>query len=95
MKSESGRSLIEVIGVLAITGVMTIGALGAYKMIRTNQTRTIATEQIKQIVQDTKILLEMRGSYEGVSIEYLIKAEKQFSEYIKNDVQPPLVLPVI
>ena len=28
-------------------------------------------------------------------IEYLIKAEKQFSEYIKNDVQPPLVLPVI
>lgn len=74
MKSESGRSLIEVIGVLAITGVMTIGALGAYKMIRTNQTRTIATEQIKQIVQDTKILLEMRGSYEGVSIDYLIKA---------------------
>lgn len=28
-------------------------------------------------------------------IEYLTKAEKQFSEYIKNDVQPPLVLPVI
>lgn len=28
-------------------------------------------------------------------IEYLIKAEKQFSEYIKNDMQPPLVLPNI
>lgn len=28
-------------------------------------------------------------------IEYLIKAEKEFSEYIKNDIKPPLVLPAI
>lgn len=28
-------------------------------------------------------------------IKYLIKAEKEFSEYIKNDVKPPLVLPAI
>lgn len=28
-------------------------------------------------------------------IEYLIKAEKQFSEFIKNDMQPPLILPNI
>lgn len=28
-------------------------------------------------------------------IEYLIKAEKQFSEYVKNDMQPPLILPTI
>lgn len=28
-------------------------------------------------------------------IEFLKKAEKEFFEYIKNDMQPPLVLPVI
>lgn len=28
-------------------------------------------------------------------IEYLIKAEKEFSEYIKNVIKPPLVLPTI
>lgn len=28
-------------------------------------------------------------------IEFLKKAEKEFSEYIKNDIQPPLVLPAI
>lgn len=28
-------------------------------------------------------------------IEYLIKAEEEFSEYIKNAVKPPLVLPTI
>ena len=74
MKTESGRSLIEVIGVMAIAGIMTISALGVYKMIRTNQTRTIADAELEQIAQNTKILLEMRGTYEGVSVDYLIKA---------------------
>lgn len=74
MKMESGRSLIEVIGVMAIAGLMTISALGAYKMIRANQTRNIADAELKQIVQNVKILMEMRGSYEGVSVDYLIKA---------------------
>ncbi len=74
MKQESGRSLIEVIGVMAITGLMTVSALGVYNMIRTNQIRTIADAELEQIAQDTKLLLEMRGTYEGVSVDYLIKA---------------------
>ena len=74
MRAESGRSLIEVIGVMAITGVMTVSALGIYNMIRANQVRSIAIAEIKQVAENTKILLEMRGSYEGVSVDYLIKA---------------------
>ena len=74
MKNESGRSLIEVIGVMAITGVMTVAALGFYNMIRANQVRNIAIAEVKQIAENTKILLEMRGTYEGVSVDYLIKA---------------------
>ena len=34
MKQESGRSLIEVIGVMAIAGLMTVSALGVYNMLR-------------------------------------------------------------
>lgn len=74
MKSQSGRSLIEVIGVLAITGVMTAAALGAYRMIHANQVRSIADAELQQIAQDIKILMEMRDSYQGLSIDYLIKA---------------------
>jgi hypothetical protein len=74
MRAESGRSLIEVIGVMAITGVMTVSALGIYNMIRANQVRSIAIAEIKQLAENTKILLEMRGTYEGVSVDYLIKA---------------------
>ncbi|MFQ6702838.1 MAG: type II secretion system protein [Alphaproteobacteria bacterium] len=74
MKQESGRSLIEVIGVMAIAGLMTVSAIGVYNMLRKNQVRMIADAELEQIAQNTKMLLEMRGSYEGVSIDYLIKA---------------------
>lgn len=74
MNQESGRSLIEVIGVMAIAGLMTVSALGIYNMLRKNQVRTIANAELEQIAQDAKLLLEMRGSYAGVSIDYLIAA---------------------
>ena len=74
MKQESGRSLIETIGVMAIAGMMIVSTIGAYNMIRTNQTRTIATAELEQTVENIKILMEMRGTYEGLSIDYLIKA---------------------
>ncbi len=74
MKQESGRSLIEIIGVIAITGMMTVAALGVYNMLRANQARTIAAAELEQIAQNTKLLLEMHGSYHGVSVDYLIKA---------------------
>lgn len=83
MKTESGRSLIEVIGVMAIAGVMAVATLGVYNMVRTNQTRTIADAELEQIAHDTKLLLEMRGTYEGVSVDYLIKAGA-----LPNDVAP-------
>ncbi len=74
MSEQSGRSLIEVIGVMTIAGIMTVSALGVYNMIRTNQVRTIASSHLRQIAENTKILMEMRDSYDGVSVDYLIKA---------------------
>lgn len=74
MKHESGRSLIEVIGVMAIAGVMTVTAVKMYQVMRTNQKRTIANAELEQIAENTKLLLEMRDDYTGVSVDYLIKA---------------------
>ena len=83
MRTESGRSLIEVIGVMAIAGIMTVSAVGVYNMIRANQVRSIADAELEQIAQDTKLLMEMRGTYEGVSVDYLIKAGA-----LKSDKSP-------
>lgn len=74
MKSESGRSLIEMLGVLAIGGILTAAAYGTYNMLRTNQIRNLALSEIEQIARNTKILLETRGDYTGVSVDYLVKA---------------------
>lgn len=74
MHEESGRSLIEIVGVLAIVGMMTAAAIGMYTTIRNKQTRTIAAAELEQIVKNTKLLMEMRGDYTGLSVDYLIKA---------------------
>jgi hypothetical protein len=74
MKSEYGRSLIEMLGVLAIGGVMTAAAYGTYNMLRTSQIRNLAVSEMEQIARNTKILLETRGDYSGVSVDYLVKS---------------------
>jgi len=74
MKQEYGRSLIEIIAVLAIAAVMSAGSITMYRSIRTTQIRTIATSEIEQIVKNVKLLAGARGTYEGVSVDYLIKA---------------------
>ncbi len=74
MRNESGRSLIEIIGVLAITAVMTASAVGIYNSIRHNQKNTIAAAELRELAKNTKLLMEMRGDYSGVSVDYLVKA---------------------
>lgn len=74
MKNESGRSLIEIIGVLAITAVMTASAVGIYNSIRHNQKNTIASAELREVAKNTKLLMEMRGDYTGVSVDYLVMA---------------------
>ena len=74
MKQESGRSLIEIIGVLAIGALITAGAFGLYNAIRNNQKRTVAAHALEQIAQNTKILMGARGDYHDVCVEYLVQA---------------------
>ncbi len=74
MTEQYGRSLIELIGVMAIGAVMMAGAIGAYAMIRDSQKKTVASAELEQIVKNTKLLMEMRGDYNGVSVDYLVAA---------------------
>lgn len=80
MKTESGRSLIEVIGVLGITAVMTASAIGIYNSIHQNQKHSIAAATLREVAKDIHTLMGMRGKYDGLSIEYLVKAGALKSE---------------
>jgi hypothetical protein len=83
MRQESGRSLIEIIGVMAIGAVMMAGLAVTYNAIRNRQVRAIAAAQLEQIVKNTKLLMETRGNYSGLSVDYLVK-----SGALKNGAAP-------
>jgi len=73
MKEQSGRSLIEIIGVLAISGIMVAATFSMYQTISNRQKRMIASENLKEIVTKTKTLLEYSG-YAPVSVDFLVKS---------------------
>ena len=82
MREQSGRSLIEIIGVLAIGAIMMSATYGIYHSTNEKQKRLIASETLKDIAQKTKTLLEYSG-YEPVSVDYLIE-----SDVIKDNRAP-------
>ena len=81
MIQERGASMIEIIGVLAIAGLMSAAAIGMYNVIRNNQARKIASTEMEQIVRNTKLLMEMRGDYTGLSVQYLVDAGALANKY--------------
>lgn len=74
MIHERGASMIEIIGVLAIAGITSAAAIGMYNVIRNNQMRKIASTEMEQVVRNTKLLMDMRGDYTGLSVQYLVDA---------------------
>ena len=80
MKYEYGRSLIEVIGILAIGGLMSVATIKMYQQVHTNNVRAIAATELEQIAKNVKLLTGARGTYEGVSVDYLIKSGARKSD---------------
>ena len=64
MKTESGRSMVEMLGVLAIMGVITVGAIGMISTAMRTQKRNTVNEEVLQIVTGVRQLL---GEYDDFS----------------------------
>ena len=64
MKQESGRSMIEMLGVLAIMGLITVGAIGMIATAMRTQKRSAINDEILQIVTGVRQLL---GEYDDFS----------------------------
>ena len=73
MREQSGRSLIEMIGVLAIGAIMVSATFAMYRSIDGRQKRLIASETLHDIATKTKTLLEYSG-YAPVSVDFLIES---------------------
>lgn len=64
MKQESGRSMIEMLGVLAIMGVITVGAIGMISTAMRTQKRNTVNDEVIQMVTGVRQLL---GEYDDFS----------------------------
>ena len=64
MVQESGRSMIEMLGVLAIMGVITVGAIG---MISTAMRTRKLTSVNDQVVQMVTMVRNIHGEYDDFS----------------------------
>jgi type II secretory pathway pseudopilin PulG len=64
MKQESGRSMIEMLGVLAIMGIITVGAITMISAAMRSQKRNTVNDEVTQIVTGVRQLL---GEYDDFS----------------------------
>ena len=64
MKQEYGRSMIEMLGVLAIMGVITVGAIGLISTAMRTQKRSAVNDEVIAIVTGVRQLL---GEYDVFS----------------------------
>ncbi len=61
-KKQCGRSMIEMLGVLAIVGILSAGGIAGYSMAMQNHKTNALIEKVQLIAQQMRILY--RGNYE-------------------------------
>ena len=65
--NESGRSMIEMLGVLAIIGVLSVGGIAGYsKAMNKFKTNKVA-DQVSMIVANVKTLYAQQNTYTGLN----------------------------
>ena len=80
---QSGRSMIEMLGVLAIVGVLSAGGIAGYSMAMQSYKTTQLIEKIQLIA--TRARTVYKSDYTGITIDNLLNSGK-LSE---SDVQNP------
>ncbi len=74
--NQSGRSMIEMLGVLAIVGILSAGGIAGYSMAMNNHKTNAMMEKVHLIAQRTKELYgsDYRGLNNNGSLDALINA---------------------
>ena len=65
--------MIEMLGVLAMAGVISFGAITMYRTARVRQQRFVAEQELRTLAENARIIYAGRQNYAGISKEFLIK----------------------
>ena len=66
LKEQSGRSMIEMLGVLAIIGVLSVGGIAGYSKAMTKYKINKTVDQISQIVGNVRTMYGGQKAYDGM-----------------------------
>ena len=72
--NQSGRSMIEMLGVLAIVGVLSAGGIAGYSMAMQSYKTNALIEKVQLIAQTARTVY--KGNYDGISAQNLINTGK-------------------
>jgi type II secretory pathway pseudopilin PulG len=67
--NESGRSMVEMLGVLAIIGVLSVGGIAGYSKAMNKYKINKTTDQVSTLVANIRTLFSSQGDYENLTSE--------------------------
>lgn len=71
---EKGRSMIEMLGVLAIVGVLSVGGIAGYSKAMAKYKMNTLLSQVSELTMNIRSLYISQGDYEGMSERVVINA---------------------
>jgi Tfp pilus assembly protein PilE len=81
ISNESGRSMVEMLGVLAIIGVLSVGGIAGYSKAMNKYKINKTTDQVSMLVANIRTLYSTQGHYKNLDN----KKAKQFG-IVPNDM---------
>ena len=65
--NENGRSMVEMLGVLAIIGVLSVGGIAGYSKAMNKYKINKTTDQVSMLVANIRTLFSSQGNYVGLT----------------------------
>ena len=64
--NENGRSMVEMLGVLAIIGVLSVGGIAGYSKAMNKYKINKTTDQVSMLVANIRTIFSSQGNYAGL-----------------------------
>ena len=75
IKEQSGRSMVEMLGVLAIVGVLSIGGIAGYSKAMAKYKINKTLDQVSMLITNVRTTYGNQTSYKGLTVANAIKYE--------------------
>lgn len=85
--NEKGRSMIEMLGVLAIVGVLSVGGIAGYSKAMAKYKTTKLISEISETVMNIRTLYMNQESLEGLDMDKLVRVNVIPHSMIFGDVE--------